>query len=407
MNLKIDNIIITEKITNLNFDELKLNQQVIVLEEKETHKNILSYYLFNKPFDNVFCFNETNCNLLISTDHCINELASDANTDYCCFLQIGNNMVEITFDEYDVENMYDFDEDYNNYKLIKDRYKLMSQFGLNASDSITYCKKNNTTNINYTSLIDLKHCYLAIEISNNLNPTRYYWNKDINILILNKELNKYIDISIVGGIRYLIKALTDIYENQYYFIERCLDFLNVYSYPITTIIPDNKKIDLVNKCFKDIDTLNKEDIMKYFKPVLIDEKNNFKAYFGNFYTFSSPNPYIQYSIHELDSSELKKFKRKAKAIIESLTQESIIDIYSGECIKNDWTERYKDYKYLLITRKNNSTNIDFSKQISENETIDYYELVDNVYVSVEYFNQRNIRNEINDRINICKTLTEC
>lgn len=406
MNLKIDNTIITDKITNLNFDQLKLEQQIIVLEEKTDYKDIQSYFLFSKPFENLFCFNKTECNLALETYNDITEMESDVKDDYCHLLKIGNNMIEIIFDGYDTESMYDFNEECNNYESIKDRYKLMTEVGLRSSDSVTYSTRNDVIDIEYISLIDLKHCYLAIEICNTLNPKRYYWNKNINIIILNKELDKYIDITIDSGIGPLIKALTNVYESREYSIERCLDFLNIYNYSMKSLISDNKKIDLIKKCFTSVYCLNEEDITKYFEPVLIDEKNKLKAYFSRFFTVCSPDPYVEYDIHNLDLDDLKKFKRKASSVIESLTHEARIDIYSGKCIDKDWRERYKDYEYLLIKRKNNFESFNNSEPIGPNESVEFYELLDDIYVHAEYFNQREIKKEINDRINICKTLTQ-
>lgn len=408
MDLKVNNVIITDNILNINLNELNLEQQIIVLEEKNNYKNIQSYFLFSKPFKNIFCFNETNCNLSLETYNDITEMESKPEADYYSLLQIENNKIEILIDEYDSDSMYDFDEDCDNYKLIIARRDFMSEFNLNFSDSVTYNKKNNTIKISYVSLMDLNDCYLSINIDNVLNPKKYYWNKNINISILNKELNKYTNIKIEKSIKHLIDVLTNVHKNNQYSIQRCLDFLNVYNYSIKEIIDDNEKLYLIKKCFESVYCLEENEIEKYFKPVLIDEKNKFKAYFNSFYTYHSPEPYIIYKYRSDDYffDKLTIFKRKAKSIIESLTQESTIDIYSGQCIDNDWIERYKDYEYLIITRKNKSESNNYSNIISRNEILKYYELIDNIYVDVDFVNRQSVRDTINDRIKLVKTLTE-
>lgn len=413
MITKFSNTIITNDIKQMDLSKINIYQSILEIKESENDDiifdNYIKYFLYDKQYNSsIIRFYRTDDKINVCKyDDNSTEIYSDPKEEEYDFLSINGKYIPINYECCG----YEFDEDFVDFVQIKNMYIELNKNNLKNIDIIVNNKRDQLTEINHYSLIKLNDNYILIHVKNDIDTSRYFWNKKYYTYIIDSNFETYNAFSVSDNMGLFIRTLENINDESYN-LDQCIDALKLFK---SSFIQIRNNPELAISYITNISLIEKEEIIKYFKPVLIDRENDFEAYFNGFYSFSLivPNTYVNYKF-KTDNEYQKKlqtFKEKSNEIIKFLTGNSLINIYTGEIINNSYFSVYRDTEYIVISKSklyNNLGNI-YNTLDSNKFYFTIYKLTDEVYVEVNTNNrtekQRHI-DIINERIRICNVLSK-
>lgn len=383
--LKINNMIITDDIEKLNFENIKKGQQIIVFNpvnyyddynDVEIKYNNFNIYL-SKGFaiKNVYDFDKIKMEISIyGQDEETFEMDSNVNDCSVSYLKIKDDLLELDCIDSvcDISDMQNTEEDC--YYSFKELYKRMVSYGFEKGkySRIVDCEICNKNEINdmYTSsdtneyeyefkdyfLIDLEGSLMGIAIKQNIIPSRYSWNKNIEYYLFDQSFEHYTTMEIDKD---KLSKLINIIDNNYwdYYRETCSKHLKAHILSLKDIRLENNNRALL------INTLNNnslygayatEIVDKFTNPFYIDEQLNIKIYLNDIDFTFNPSIYAEYE--KSDNTEIlekqQRILEKGKSLLLFLTKRDFpIDIYTGDIIDKTYRLEYKDYEYIYLRGK--------------------------------------------------------
>lgn len=409
--ININNSIITTDFETLDFKSLSLGQQIFLLEQKEEYDNemtieyseLTTYCLVQKYFDNLYSFDsiKSNFDIYLYDNNRENlELAMETNQDKSRIDYLELNGILIPIVDFDIE-----DEDYlsTKSKLKTNNSNINEKLITNTLEENTFFlgkkQKINVYDVKYFCNVKLDNITLATQITYTFNPTKYSFNKRIRLCLFDENLNKYLSIQLdKTGIKKLIQALKSKFNIEE--IQNYINHLSIFNYTIRQLRYGEDNRNIMFKTFEDVDFGNNtiESIMnRFILPFYEDKELQSYAYIKEFYFYFSHEAQficpsqLEYSDDKETKQKINNFKVKANAILEYITGDSYVDIYTGEMLHNDAIEKYRDVEIL---------NIKF------NNTLIFYKKIDNIYARIYDKNEINeIKKEINDRTKLCNMLS--
>lgn len=364
----MNNKIFTD-IYNVDFTKLSIGDQIIILNNNITDNNIeyndlTIYFLTEKPFNNMYSFKTVKSEFNIDIYNNKAEIENNNSEDVISYLKINNKLVSII-------NYYE-----------------------NEMESIK--KENNTTKeliqsnnkFSYNTTLDFDDYSLMIKINYDFNIVKNCFFKNMKLYMFNDKLNISLELD-RKGVRELIDALTLNFDNDE--IKNCINHLLIYNCTINELRNNLKLQDIILKTFKDYEQII-IIINNFIYPFYEDTELNLKAYIGQFYSHFSHDinfiiPYeISYSNDKSIKQKINDFKCIAQSLLDFITKESYINIYTGDVLNKDAVVLYHDCEILSL-------------QIRYEEF--FYKNINNIFVKIYQYDEitqikkNNIRNNRN------------
>lgn len=404
MEININKTIVTDNFNNIDFDNLQIGQQILLLQQKtfynkdnerSIYNDVTSYFLRRKIVPEIYCFDKILFNLNVDDSYYNWQMESEKVEEEEYYISIKNDIFKI-------ENVDTFD--YSSNKPITEKLKeLNEQYLFNSfvirdyievHDDIDKSKQSVNTIVEYYATINFEYSTLGIYIKYIICEDRYKFSSQPMFYIFKKDLEEHSKIQIdTKNISQLINIITKNFSSIYY--ENCINHLKLLNISVKDMREEyDNKLVFINT-FKDV-YMNQNIYSlanKLIEPILVDEKNKLKAYFKYSHFDCPVDVDIEYEEYKYNDYQLNTFTNKARTLSMFLTKTSIINVFTGEILNNIYSKSYEDYQYYCI--KNKDTGY---------ETI--YEKIDDMYVLLDWITKDKARDNINDRIKICNTLVQ-
>lgn len=417
MNINVNGSIIINNLDNVDFKNLEIGQQILVLNKEKfydsnnnkcVYNNVTNYFLRNKIVPEIYCFDKLNFNMHVedSYDNC--QMYGRLQDDEEFYLVIKNDKCKLEYIE--PLNLINSDEEFISEELLEKFKHLNTKYtvndfvirdSINTHNAIEERQKIKYTKsiVNYYATINFENFILAINIKYDICQGTYMFTSIPKFYIFDNEFEK---VSIVKIDNVNIKNLINIIKNNFnsIYYEDCITHLTLLNITLKDMRKDYTNKLMFMNAFKNI-YMPHNDMYSFanelIKPILIDDKQKLKAYLKQ-----SPNEPIvdvdiEYEEYKYNDKEFKDaykiFSLKAKHLLLFLTKKSLINIFTGEILHDRYTKSYEDYQYFCLK------NIDTGY-----ETI--FEKLPDMYVLIDWIDRDIAKKTIQERIQICDILTQ-
>ena len=324
---------IIKSIDEIDISKINLYTQLLMLTplnngyEKIT--NILvQRMLFN---NNLYCmeFIET------GIEEFENQRVIDYSNDFIYLLNLNNTKIKL-----DIKNIYDKNLIYKD-NIINSKFSNILPTVYNNSKKIT-CNKitnyvRNNCNYIFSLFVSCGDYNIFIVLETEINLKNYNIQSQSYTYIYDDNYVARVDgLNIID----ILKEMDFVKESDDFYL--FLKYLIVYDINIKEYINN----DHVKNAMNEIYDMNNIQIAKYFKPIYENKDYDFKAYFS--YTTFVSELYYKYDDKNIDDEILKNEKRKAEAVFRYITEQSQIDIYTGNLLTDHVKQVYTDYNGKVL-----------------------------------------------------------
>ena len=377
-NVKIKNTIITENLESIDFSNISIGDQIIVVNDNDDYN--LNYLLEKNINDyNVFVVDRIASNLinLFKSDvnfHCemsnnYQDIDSTYYNSYYNLLLINNKPLNVRINDYKKIPEFEKTKIFFNIKNNeKSYYENIIQPDLNMFTFHFHCKISDNT-------------YLYINCKNIIKNYHWGFNKNVYVCDLKSE-----DICEICNFdrNQLINLLgqLDCNKNSSDF-NKLKKMVKIINYDIKDYLNDNSILKEITDFYSDINFLSKHDIEKFFLPIYQNE--DFKGYLNSRYTCFHSLDKILYTCS--NDNDIETYKKITLEIRDFLLHHIDVRInpYTGEILDKDYKKVYEDAEHLMIQ----SIELSFAKY--------YFHKHDNIFISAN-------QEEINEILELKKTI---
>lgn len=360
-----------EDIQNLNFKDLKIGQQFIILNERDKKLQTFDfniYFLKSIICNRIFVFSKDVIDIYQYDDfEEDNIFANDGNeVDYdSCDESIITKKLDINISTKDCYNLIYLLLDDNHVLKINgyigwyydsNEYKnLFINFAkINSDKRVMYEKSSFVDNDELIIVFKLRYkldddsCIIISSI-NRINQKKYEWKRMVETYVFNKcnDFLKSVEINYPVGqlISELINMCNDESDIELINYFNTLLF-NTHIGRIQYFIEYPEYFQKFCSYFENIDGLNKDYIQSHCKPIYENQNTGCKGYIKSLYDSSD----VYLSLEDYSKID----KRKARAILDYNKNDATIDIYTGEIIDKVSTYEivYSDFGGEIIEDNN-------------------------------------------------------
>lgn len=458
MNVKIGNSIIIGDIKQINFDDLKLGDQITLFEEKYIDEidlnfnNIKNMIMTDNFINMLYSFNVNETSPIIHIEDCgnfkeeewnniltkdkdeiidklVDEFDFESKNYYDGYLKLNNNIIKLkninneTFYKRNINDLVKFTKDIDNCKYKNNDYFIKELYNeclyiLNNKNKTKINRINQEQGSTIQSLfvpIDNNNCHtytaLFFIIKNNIT--------DNNLISTSKSVLLMDDNGNFVDITTFISSFEDIYnlirndDPNFHTFDR---LLQISKYDIHDYIKNNKILEEITSEFCTQFDINKSKIKEIFKPLYQDKCNDIEVFRNTIKKEHSVKVKIYQHKKEISSYILEYEKDKldinvlnAYKIGKSILHFNIYNYNIPKLNPKNGKIYYKNKKYnnedARILYKDNSTII--VKNVIK--TLYFYKLND-YFINVDYIDNEDKRNklinEIKDRKKLLDTLNK-
>ena len=409
-NIVIDNTIICNDFMDLDFANMNIGQQIIVLKSGDTitHNNreiryndFDIYLLKDQCIKNAYWFDKIETNINVDRDtyyddgDCL-EIQSHPELDSCYYVKIKQDLLKIHDMELycmDNDEFVEYDKHEYNYNKFNELYS--NTTGEVRSTFYNTVINKEQYNVRDYFLIDLAGSFLGICIENKIASSKYTWEKEIDYYLFDNEFNKVAILDLTK--RQSLQLINIINKNYPNSSKQCVMNLTMYSFSLNDLRTSSSNKQLAITVLSNHDIYNANDIIdKFLDIVYFDETFNIKCYLKNI-NFGN-HPMISCDDFKISNDPDIRHKQeqvlqKATSVLKHLTCTSLIDIYTGEVVNHSYEKSYEDYEYLRLRNKRTNSTV-------------YFKKVDNeLYIELKFSSERGEAfTTIQERQNICNSL---
>ena len=376
MNININGINIIEKIEDIDFSNIEIGNQFLIIKKVKddiNEKTKLLLYVVDNIESNFIDFT---CNYIehdiIIDEYDKKQVEIDNGQSDLRILLINNEALKIPNCSYGVINennelMYKLYNRMFEYNLPGFRYDY-SYEDLNKFNFTFFCSINE----------DIRFAYVC---NNNLQD--YEWDVREHFYIINK-FKECFEISGID-INKLFNSLKNLGCNS--IMDDFKEFKQAYKiihYDIENYLSDKSILDEIKHFYSKIPELSGK-INKFFEPIYVAD--GFKGYLDSRYNLSYSCSIPLYESDLTDDQKIKINKRITEQIKNKLIGRLDINPYTGEILNDIYKNIYEDSEHLVIQSKHNPVD----KQ--------YFIKFNGIYVIANY-NEKNEIKELMETINI-------
>lgn len=349
--INVNNVLVTNDFKSVNIGNLKVGQQIVVLNsfeaEYNNYSNIENKFLLRKYFDCIYCFHCcNNTSTIYESEDKIDEIYFNSNNKYEFFVSIDGISIEVkTEDCLDNVVYTSFDEDdeddVDNEKTYKNEIATMLLHDPHCYVNKEIYKKYGREQISYTLTLRLStDTFLIVKLNNSISKNE--WNTYVSSDIYNMTENQVIETNIaLKDLKQLVNCKT--FSDNEYFNEFVNKIVKMYYFNTRQYIKNPEYLEYV------ISELgHEEELRNIFKCIYKDEKFEFMAYRKNVNHSYAPEIVYTYPEDKYKYSDIKNCIRKAEAINNFRCNNNLINPYNGDVILNSYDKVYEDKDSIVL-----------------------------------------------------------
>ena len=347
MNVKIMNTIVTDNLDDVDFSNIRIGSQILLIEHQideppENAVNNFKSLIVDEMDNNIISLQQAETKYEIDLN---NEfINTEQSYDEFNILIIGNKPLKTNVR---------FSDDEKRYKDLFGNYKNNNPLFYKQID-----EELEKFSYNFICPIS-KNMFFAFFCNNHIK--NYDWTCSKKYFIFNKENKSYYELVSFDEIK-LINLLErlDCNKNSSEF-DKFKNAYKIINYDIEDYLSDKSILDEIKDFYSDVPFLSEYDITKFFLPVY--KNKNFKGYIYSRYNWGTINTRYEYDYSNFNADELEINKRITKMIMRYLFKfyNAYINPYTGEIIDCDYEKIYEDPEHLIIKSKKNNIKHYFHK----------------------------------------------